>query len=64
MNSSTKLPWSASRLLLVDAPAGLSGDMFLSALADLGFELDELRALFHEADFQLDIKVDETLRAG
>ncbi len=64
MNTSTKLPWSASRLLLVDAPAGLSGDMFLSALADLGFELDELKDLFQEAGFQVDINTEETLRSG
>jgi uncharacterized protein (TIGR00299 family) protein len=32
----------ATRLLLVDAPTGIAGDMFLAALGDLGFALDEL----------------------
>ncbi|MBC8366423.1 nickel pincer cofactor biosynthesis protein LarC [bacterium] len=64
MSDSSKLPWTASRLLLVDAPAGISGDMFLSALADLGFELDELGELFQNAGFQVEIAAEETKRSG
>jgi len=64
MSNSSKLPWTASQLLLVDAPAGLSGDMFLSALADLGFELGDLGKIFQEAGFQVEVTSEETRRAG
>jgi pyridinium-3,5-bisthiocarboxylic acid mononucleotide nickel chelatase len=45
----TELFKGANRTLLIDAPSGIAGDMFLSGLSGLGFDLTELRDAFHAA---------------
>lgn len=45
----------ATRVLLVDAPSGIAGDMFLVALAGLGFSLAELEAAFARAGVKLSL---------
>jgi len=64
MNGSKKLPWPGSRSLALDAPSGVSGDMFLAALADLGFDLGELGERFRAAGVELDVSASETRRGG
>ena len=64
MRETGKLPWTGSRILTVDAPSGISGDMFLAALADLGFDLDELQTVFRDAGFEVKVAVSETRRSG
>ena len=52
----------ASRLLFVDAPSGIAGDMFLAALAGLGFELAALQAAFAGAGVELALGTEAVTR--
>ena len=55
----------AGRLLFIDAPTGIAGDMFLAALADLGLPLAELESAFHRAGLaDLGLRVEEVKSGG
>jgi uncharacterized protein (TIGR00299 family) protein len=52
----------ASRLLFIDAPSGISGDMFLAGLAGLGFDLATLQAAFARAGVTLGLGTEAVTR--
>lgn len=52
----------AARVLFIDAPSGIAGDMFLVALAGLGFPLAELEAAFARAGVKLALAAEPVTR--
>jgi len=52
------------KLLYVDASSGISGDMTLAALVDLGFAFDELAALPHALGLEGVTVTEETVQRG
>ena len=53
-----------THVLLIDAPTGIAGDMFLAGLAGLGFDLLSLQQAFARAGVQLTLGAEPVKRHG
>ena len=53
-----------SRILLIDAPSGIAGDMFLAAASGLGFDLGEIETAFGRAGIEIDLAAEPAMSHG
>jgi len=53
-----------SRILLIDAPSGIAGDMFLAAASGLGFDLAELSAALAKAGLSVSLAAEPVMSHG
>lgn len=50
--------------LHLDCPTGISGDMFLAAMADLGLDLTQLEKILNRAGLRISIRTEQKVRNG
>ncbi|PTN34137.1 nickel pincer cofactor biosynthesis protein LarC [Desulfonatronum sp. SC1] len=52
------------KALYLDCPSGISGDMLLAGLIDLGLDIADLERLFHQAGMDLNLRTEQDVRCG